>query len=256
MNILITGASGYLGKTLSEGLSQYNLISKSHQELDITNNLQVQQFFNSHSIDCIIHTATKGGKRNGVDNSEVYDDNLKMFNNLVENKPSSTKLIVFGSGAEYRLKPYFYGLSKKEITQMVHQTPNVKVLRLFGCFGKHEEPQRFFKANILNYISKSSLNINTDIKMDFFYDLDLVKILKLELEGKINLPVETDLVYSKKYKLSELAELINKLGLYKVPVIINNVSEEDYISNVSLPKEIESQLVGLEQGIKNLYNEY
>jgi len=54
MKILITGANGYIGKCLIRDLSEYDVIAKSRQELDIYNKEQVDSFFTNNEVDYVI----------------------------------------------------------------------------------------------------------------------------------------------------------------------------------------------------------
>ena len=57
-NLLITGASGKLGRAiLLKGIPDRNILTPSHQELDITNKKSVEDYFNNHNIDENIHCA-------------------------------------------------------------------------------------------------------------------------------------------------------------------------------------------------------
>lgn len=254
MKILITGANGYIGKCLIRDLSEYDIIAKSRQELDISDKKQVDSFFANNEIDYVIHTATKGGKRTLPDTEKVYETDLAMFDNLAEHSDKFKKMFVFGSGAERTLKPYFYGAAKKEISIKATNYDNVVVLRLYGCFGELEEPQRFFKNNITKYKNNETMEVHNNIQMDFFYDKDIATIIKIYFEDN-TLPYDLDLVYSQKHKLGNLAEMINKLGEHRVPIVIGGSNGLDYISPYTLPSEIESKLIGLEEGLNQMYNE-
>ena len=250
--ILITGGNGYIAQSLAKSLSEYNIITRPRQELDISNSEQVDEFFNSHQVDYVIHTATKGGKRTLPDTEEVYETDLTMFNNLVSHSDKFKKMFVFGSGAEYTLKPYFYGTAKKKISIKAANYDNVIVLRLYGCFGELEEPQRFFKNNITKYKNSGVMEVHNNIQMDFFYDKDVATIIEMYFENN-NLPQELDLVYSQKYKLGDLAGMINQLDKHKIPIVVGGSNGLDYISHHNLPSEVESKLMGLKEGLNQMY---
>ena len=63
-----------------------------------------------------------------------------------------------------------------------------------------------------------------------------------------------DLVYQQKYKLTDIGDIINNLSAYKVIVGADDYREAPpYLgSNLGIPLDIE--LIGLEEGIKQVYN--
>lgn len=250
--ILITGANGYIAKSLAKSLSEYNIVTRTRQELDIANSEEVDKFFANNNIDYVIHTATTGGKRLLPDTQEVYDTDLAMFNNLAKHSDFYKRMFVFGSGAEFTLQPPFYGEVKKEITKLASAYKNITVLRLYGCFGELEEPQRFFKNNLTKYLNRESMEVHSNIYMDFFYDKDVTKVIKMYLTSS-DLPPVLDLVYSTKYTLGELAEIINHLDEHQVNITVGDSNGKYYISNSKLPEAIEQQLTGLYEGLKATY---
>ena len=62
--ILITGANGYIGKTLYNDLKlKYNVTALSRQELNVTDLQQVKNYFKDKYFDVIIHCVVEGGLR-------------------------------------------------------------------------------------------------------------------------------------------------------------------------------------------------
>lgn len=255
MNILITGANGSIAKTLIKDLSGYNLITKSRKELNLLNQSEVDSFFQNNKIDYIIHTASVGGRKHTLDSDQIYSSNITMFDNLLRHADKVKLLFVFGSGAEFKANPGPYGLSKVYQTDKIRAYHNVINLRLYGCFGLYEEPQRFFKNNINKYKRGETLGIDSNIKMDFFYDRDISRIIESYINN-LDLPKEIDLVYNTKYTLSELALFINNLDLHKVDINIKKDISPNYISYRLIPLPVEKTLIGLKQGLKELYDQY
>ena len=63
-NILITGSGGFVGQNLKEYFkNKFHIISPRSCELDLTNENEVQNFFETNQIDFIIHCASTGGAR-------------------------------------------------------------------------------------------------------------------------------------------------------------------------------------------------
>ena len=118
MKILITGANGYIGKSLTNALKdEHEITPLTRQTVDLTNSDQVKEYFQNKYFDVVIHCAIEGGYRLEKDGPEVIDSNLKMYYNLLDNKDHFNKLFHFGSGAEKQ--DTFYGLSKKVINESI-----------------------------------------------------------------------------------------------------------------------------------------
>ncbi len=147
-NILITGKSGYIAKSLYRELSsKYDVTCIGRDTLDLTNSIDTRVYMRDKHFDVIIHTAVSGGSRLRKDNYLDMDINLSMYYNLLQNKLSYDKLIHFGSGAELYMSDEPYGLSKKVIARSIEEINNFYNLRVFAVFDENELDTRFIKSN-------------------------------------------------------------------------------------------------------------
>ena len=270
MKILITGSSGFIGRNLVKALDQeHDVFAPSSKELDITNSYDVEKYLQNKYFDWVIHCAIKGGRR--VKGDTPYDayDNIKMFFNLMNNKDRFGKLINFASGAEFdrtsainnksSLKSSYptdpYGMSKNVVSRIIQGCRNCYNFRVYGVFGADEDDTRFIKSNVKRYKNAQNLEIHQQKAFDFFYIEDLITIMKYYINNpKYPLDYDMDLVYQQKYKLTDIGNMINNLSAYKVKVEASDYREApSYLgSNLGIPLDIE--LVGLEEGIKRVYN--
>jgi dTDP-4-dehydrorhamnose reductase len=176
MKILITGANGYIGKTLYNSLNtKYDVVPLSRKELDVTNLKQVKDYLKNKYFDVVIHCAVEGGLRLEPENSSILDSNLKMYYNLLECKNHFNKFFYFGSGAEKQ--DTFYGLSKKVLNQSIQDKDNFHNIRIFAVFDENELESKFVKTNIRNYITQKDMEIFQNKYMDFFYMDDLITLM-------------------------------------------------------------------------------
>ena len=253
MEILITGANGYIGKSLYDALKgMYKISTITRKEVDLNDSKQVEYYFRDKYFDIIIHCAVKGGSRLQQDNWDVMDFNLQMYYNILSNKSHYGKLIHLGSGAEIYAQDTPYGLSKHIIRQSILDKNNFYNLRIFGVFDENELDTRFIKANIKRYINKEAIQIHEIKFMDFFYMQDLTKVVEYYINEE-NPPKEFDCVYNETtYTLFGLACLINKLDDYEVEVVYGDKIGDDYISKYRTTLPI--KFIGLKQGIKETYN--
>ena len=249
--ILITGGNGYIAKSLYQKLSNvYDVTSITRSDFDLSNYNQTLDWFSTRTYDVIIHTAISGGSRLQTDQDSVFTQNMAMFDNLVDNKDRFSKLITFGSGAELFHGNTSYANSKKQILKEVIKYPNFYNLRIFGVFDHNELNTRFIKSNIIRYLKKEPIIIHANKIMDFIYMDDLISLVdKYILES--NLPKTINCSYESKLTLREIANHINNLDDFRVPIIIENKKDlEFYCGNAH---DIDYNEVGLVTGIQHTY---
>lgn len=156
MNILITGANGFIGKHLVNNLSDthsiielYNGSNYSNNKLKFTCDLldinSVNNFLNEQlEIDVIIHLASKiASEKNRNDLSLLYE-NIKMYEhlNMIIDKFKPKKVINFSSIAVYPNKDGEY-FENSEIR------PSVNAEGLYGL-------SKFCGENILDFFNKKN----------------------------------------------------------------------------------------------------
>ena len=255
MKILITGANGYIGKSLHRALKPEHFVTAlTRQTVDWTNAIAVKNFFEfAPFFDVVIHCAVAGGSRLTKDDWSVMDKNLSMYYNLLANRKHFGKLIHFGSGAETYMPKEPYGYSKKVIAKSILNQDNFYNIKIFGVFDENELETRFIKANILRYINNEPIQIQQNKMMDFFYMQDLVKVLEYYI-NEPNPPKEFDCVYKDKYTLVSIATIINHLSKHKIDMIVTESQEgTPYTSNYR-NAELPIEFVGLIEGIENTYD--
>jgi GDP-L-fucose synthase len=247
MKICVTGANGYIGKSLISGLNKkYSITAIARNNFDITDLKQTIEWFSNKKFDVVIHTAITGGSRLKEDNSDVLEINLRMHYNLLANSDKFDKFISFGSGAEIFNPNTPYGLSKKVIANSINQTLNWYNLKIFAVFDENELNTRFIKANLLHYIKKEPIIVHNNKQMDFFYMKDLISLVEYYIQNS-NLPKTVDCSYKEKHTLMDIANYINTLSDYKVPIIVEDSNKFEYYCGTHHGLSINE--IGLFEGI-------
>ena len=251
MKVLITGGNGYIAKSIYNALYKfYDITSITRKDFDLEDTQAVDNWFKDKTFDIVIHTAIQGGSRLKSEDQSVIDSNLNMFNNLFINKDKFKKFISFGSGAEIRMPETPYGKSKSIINSIIEKEPNFYNIRIFAVFDENELDTRFIKSNLLRYINKEPMLLHANKLMDFFYMKDFVNLIKYYIDND-NLPKQIDCSYKHKRSLVEIANYINKLDNYNVPINLEkDVIIGDYCGVSDLPIDV----IGLEKGIQEVYN--
>ena len=141
MSVLVIGSKGFIGSNL---VKDYKGLTR--QEVDCTDQKQVDEYFSLHVYETVVHCAVVGGSRLQSDDPEVCTKNILMFENVARHLGKAfSKLIYFSSGAALRGNPPTdpYGLSKWIIDKRIEHMDNVYSLRIWGCYGPGELETRF-----------------------------------------------------------------------------------------------------------------
>jgi GDP-L-fucose synthase len=197
-----------------------------------------------------------------------------MFKNLSKHADKFKMMINFGSGAEFdrrydiscskENKLYdsypldYYGYSKNIIAREIHKIGNIVNMRLFGCFGISENPERFIRSAFLNIRDNKPIIVHQDKKMDFFYIEDLFKVITFYINNHSQeLPKDINMTYLEKYTLSEIAARIKSLtGAPNDVMIKNNTLSTSYTGSGQKLADLHLPLLGLEKGIRKVYEHY
>lgn len=253
MNILITGGNGYVARSIYNKLKdKYNITLITRNDFNLIDSKATDLFFRGKYFDVLIHTAIVGGSRLKLDDKQVLDNNLIMYYNLLRNRKHYGKFINFGSGAELLMKDTPYGLSKYIIRESILEKNDFYNIRIFGVFDENELETRFIKSCIKRYIRKEPMMIQNK-RMSFFYMDDLVTLVNHHiLSDSSKLLSESNCAYITSTSLWDIANMINELGDYKVPIYMDTQISSDYESSFNAPYNL--NYIGLKQGIVNVYN--
>jgi len=283
--ILITGARGFIGKNLCEHFaSKYQLLIPDHQTLDLLDTEKVYSYLSKNKPDVVIHSAFIGGARNfnGVNEylhhkakESIIKPNIRMLINLLKGQNFFKRMIIFGSGAEYdksrNLKKVKesdfnkvipndeYGFSKYLCSLITQSQLNVYCLRPFGVFGKYEDYEvRFISNIILKYLLKLPLTITQNAYFDYLDVYDLARIIDYFICHKPKHKFY-NIGRGRKRSLVNIAQKINKLGAYSLPIVIKKKgwNKEYSCDNSRLIKEIAGfKFTCFNQSLRNLYQWY
>jgi UDP-glucose 4-epimerase len=253
MKILITGGNGYIGKSLYNAFKEtHDITVLTRNDFDLTSSVSMYNFFQGKRFDVVLHTAAVGGSRLKTDSDTILDSNLAMYYNLLQHKSHYNKLIHFGSGAEINDPESPYGLSKRVIAKSMLTMSNFYNIRIYGVFDENELDTRFIKANIKRYINKEPLLIQNK-KMSFFYMKDLIILVDYYIKQDSSKLLPTGICsYRNSVSLHDIANTINELSDYKVPIHIDTVDVLNYESSWNALYNL--PYIGLINGIRETYN--
>ena len=280
MNILITGTNGFIAKELYNYfiLKNHNVVCISRSStpsIDLTDKFSTNNYFKNKYFDVVLHTSIIGSKKEQRNLPSTLINNLLMFNNIIDNKQNYNLLFNFCSGAALVedenigcfeakeeqilscIPKNYYGLSKNIIARQIYNFDYVYNLRLFGCFGIHEDDTRFIKNCILNIKNKKSPIVHQNKQMDFFYIKDLCLVVEyiMKFYNNKNIPKDINLVYQNKINLIDILNYTFDLTNTKQDFILNETQTANpYTGNGDKLQNLNLSLNGLKFGINEVIN--
>lgn len=276
MKILITGGSGFIGRNLAEYLiKSHEVLKPTHNELELTDEDAVGNYFKQNNIDIVIHCAVKSGHRNAIDTSNQLYNNTRIFFNIVRNSDRFEKMIFISSGAVYDMRHYIpkmkedyfdqyvpvdeHGFSKYISAKYIQSVDNIVELRLFGVFGKYEDYSIRF---ISNAICKTFFNLPITIKQnrlfDYLYIEDLMPVIDYFISNKSNFKC-FNVTPDRSIELRILAEKVRYISGKDLPILITQegMGSEYSGENGTLKTEMTKLFfTPIDEAISKLYNWY
>lgn len=248
-NILITGSTGLLGKSLSEAFENrgLNLLTPPRSILDLKQTISVEKYFQRNHVDCVIHCAAKvGGIRANLQNpSQFIFDNLRMDLNLLEACSSKMvkEFIFFGSSCMYpritnqpmnesqiltgKLEPTneSYAMAKLATAEMVRSIAisrgwsyrTIVLSNLYGQ-GEREDPPNSHLVGAIHHkfreaILSGSLEIEVwgtgKVRREFTHVLDVASWLAENVSRVSEFPIIMNLGYGIDYSVEEYYEFFS-----------------------------------------------
>lgn len=279
-NVLIVGASGFIGKNLYEYLSEkkdkYNIYIPFSKELDAINEEQVNNLLEKVYFDVIINSAVHNCSANKYkDSTKMLEYSLRMFYNFEKSQNSYGKMLYFGSGAEFdkrndihsvkekdfgkHIPSDDYGFAKYIIAKSIESSKNIYNIRLFGIYGKYENWQSKFISNICcKAIKNIPISIRQNVYFDYLFIDDFCKIVEWFIENKPKYK-SYNVTTGKKIDLVELAQKVLKISGKNLPIYVckEELGKEYSSNNDKLMREmVDFQFTNIDVAIKKLYDWY
>ena len=262
--ILITGGNGFIGSYLRNYYIKTNQVfAPGHSVLDLTNRQSVDHFFETHTVDVVIHCALVGRDKINAIDPALVTQNLEMFNNLWRNRHRFKKLINMGTGNEFdtstnineapeselhdNLPIASYGYAKNIVARICETTEHFYNLRLFGIFHHSENQRRFFKL-LKNASDHAPLRIYQDHRFDFVNIADLVSMIDIVIAGDAQ-HHDINVVYKEKRMLSEHARMFAEL--HHIPqsrILVEECGNNNFTGDGSRYASYNIPVQGLEAG--------
>ncbi|MDA3802947.1 MAG: NAD-dependent epimerase/dehydratase family protein [Patescibacteria group bacterium] len=290
-NIVITGAEGYVGSSIirklrnsnvsiialvkgDKDLKRKNKLSSSnikYVNIDLFNKEKLFNYFENKKIDTLIHcAAVDGNYKFKKDNAkEIYDSNLKLFNNILDLVilKNIKDFMILSSTYVYRAfnnkSDYNYSLSKLEIEKKAKQklkdkNINLYIPRIANIYGPGFDLNKdvLIPTLIKNVLNNKAVPIygKGNQELELIYIDDLIEILLFILEKRKNGII--DISDKRIYTVKQVAKLIFKLENKKedYSYIHSNLSFDNNSLNLKDRRFINKKRTNIENGLVKTIN--
>lgn len=275
--ILLTGGSGFIGRNILESdlVSKYEIVAPRHSELDLTDTESVDNFFRKNTIDVVLHAAVKPGHRNAKDPTNLFYNNMLMFENLERHKADFCKLINFGSGAVYdtscnitnareediytKLGRDEHGFCKYVMQKLIDNLDNFVNLNIFGIFGKYEDYAiRLISNAICKAVCQMPITLRQNRRFSYLDVEDLPPILEWFIENNTRFK-SYNVVPDGFVELEHVVRMVQKICPHKVEICVGDegMGADYYGSNQRLKNEMKTvRFTNMEDSVSKLYRWY
>lgn len=277
MKVLITGASGFVGRNVKEYLQQekneYEIYAPTSRELNCLDELAVTEYLKLNKFDYVLHFAVYGdGIDKHKDGSKVLEYNMRIFLNFYNNSNLYGKMFYTGSGAEYDKRYEIvdvieeqvgksvpidqYGLMKYTIGRMIEKSDNIYNFRLWGIFGKYEYyPTKFISNVCCKAIKDLPLSIRKNVYFDYLWIEDFCRIIQYYLHHTPAFHTY-NAVSGKKISLKQICDKVLTISGKQLPtyICLDGLANEYTASNIRLMNEMGNfEYTSIDDAIKILY---
>lgn len=247
MNIVIVGASGFIGSYLVEHLSKdHKVIPVYKDTVNVFDSNEVGMFLWKNGAGIVINCLSFG-EGNG-NNSEDVGKNLALFYSFYANQDLFKHYINIGSGSEKTKNNSAYAFSKKLISASMFG-PKWFNLIVYGCFGKNEKPRRLLKQFLS---SKGKFKIQNDRLFDFISIQDFANIVSAVVENTNDRYIPHTIVctYESKIKISTFLSMFCDINNIEKRYEVESESEDSYTGYSNLHEIPGLNLYGIGHGMK------
>jgi len=201
LRVLVTGATGFIGRNVAERFSaNHQVTMPARRELNLLDGAAVRSYLEKRRFDAVIHAATERSNRAVGSAPDLFVRNCRMFFNLVRNQHAFGRMIFLSSGAVYdracvpplvteeqfdeRVPSDDYGFSKYVCAKSIRGDQEIYELRLFGVFGPYEDWRvRFLSNACCRAVWDLPVVIRQNVYFDYLDVSDLVRVLDHFLTG-------------------------------------------------------------------------
>lgn len=258
----VLGGGGFVGRYLVQHLAG-NVIPVTRREVNLLDANATYDYLAEQQFDVVIGAA-KHPEYPLADRTDIASTNLNLFTNVYAARGLYGRYINLGSGAEFdrrynitnRTEQHLfmsmpldgYGLSRNTISRIClsEEEFDFYTVRLFGVLHGSEQAHKLFR--------KLRNNIEHIYMKDSYFDYmsldDIKTVIQYFVDADVPKYRDVNAVYENKLLLSEQVNRFKEIHGLTTSIHIDGPTV-DYTGDGGKLKDLNLQLTGLEQGMKN-----
>ena len=238
MDILITGADGFIGKNLIQRLKNFSNLNIKK----ITKKTSIKNFiYKVNKADIIFHFAGANREKNVINFKKKNFLLTKKICELLKIKKKKTKLIYTSTIQVIKKNPY--GISKKQSENLLLKLKNdnihLFIYRLANVFGKWSKP--FYNSVVATFcyqiLNNKKLNIIKNEQINLIYIDALIdsflKLIKIKKKTNIFQKIKNSKKIYVKSLANKLLEFKKKIDNSEIPILKNDFEKNLYSTFLS-----------------------
>ena len=278
MKILLTGGSGFLGKSFIEAYgNKYDITAPTEAEMDLNKFEQISRQFKMKSFDAVVHLAARSDRFEG---EGIDSANLVFFKNVqyAAILYGVKKLIVAGDAADLGSKGGIveaseseygkivptdgYGLGQYLINLLASKDKISTVLRFFNIYGAGANPQKNPVVKIIDDARRNrskTVTVNADRRISALYVADALKIISAFVDnnfpkGQYNVVPDEATTY---FEIARKAKAAAKKNEREIKLVLDSSAapEDEFTGkNEALRKLMPNfKFTGISKGVTKTY---
>ena len=256
MNILITGASGFIGSLFFESLRGKNLnivgtvfngnVNSdiyNYKYIDLSNRIEVRNFLKDNKFDIVFHFAAYISPKLNAENAEkAYLYNVGITKNIVDSLNQDCHIVflstdkVFDGSIDFPdentpVSPCcLYGKLKCETEEIIRKKlhkDHIFRLPIVHSSG-NSNSSSFIDKSVINILNEKPISIFSNVKRCFLRTDDLIKLLAVSIENKCygtyNIGIENMSYYDR------LIQILSEEGINYTDLVGKSIGNVNPIS--------------------------
>jgi len=200
MNVLVTGADGFIGKRLCEFLSKGSF-AVTRFKSDVTR----PETFSAGHFDIVVYLASKITHCGSVSGEELRATNVDGVKNILAYYPDA-KMVFVSTTDVTRECLTDYAKTKLDAEHLVEKNPNNLIVRLPSVFGPHQVQDKLIPRLLKHFYRGEPCEVTSDDLREYLFLDDACRAIVAYL-GSVGLVTLVG-ISIRNFRLRELVESI------------------------------------------------